>query len=440
MPGASPHRVRSISHRLSYAFIGVVALLLLGFAVVAGFVSSARISADLERRADHASQLAAISLPIALWKGDILVLDDIVKAMMSDEAIVYVIVLDQQIVVLRDARKQYEDKDYAYFINSPQFIVEERQLYYSGIGHRNKLVGAIKFVVSREGVRKEVISNILSIIALTISVIVAISLTSIFITRRYISRPLSNLQNSAALIAAGDLQAPIDKSSRDEIGSLAQDLDAMRGSIKGARENLEHKVEARTRDLTAALEQQTAASEVLGMISSSPTDVQPVFDMISESASRVCSAPDAQIFQINGDQLRLVAKHGPIKMWSIGDERPVNRNWVTGRAVVDRQTIHVDDLSTAEIEFPEGAAYAKQYGHRTTIATPLLREGIPIGAILMRRTEVRPFTPKQIELLKTCETHRISRFQSGGRVENGLNGKSILHRFPTVTSEKRHPE
>jgi HAMP domain-containing protein len=206
-PLEHPHKVRSISRRFSYAFIGVVTLLLLGFAVVAGFVSSARINADLERRADNASQLAAISLPIALWKGDILVLDDIVKAMMSDEAIVYVIVLDQQIVVLRDARKQYEDKDYAYFISSSQFIVEERQLYYTDIGHRNEFVGAIKFVVSREGVRKEVISNILSIIALTISVIAAISLTSIFITRRYISRPLSNLRNSAALIAAGDLQS-----------------------------------------------------------------------------------------------------------------------------------------------------------------------------------------------------------------------------------------
>jgi two-component system, NtrC family, sensor kinase len=67
--------------------------------------------------------------------------------------------------------------------------------------------------------------------------------------------------------------------------------------------------------------------------------------------------------------------------------------------VVDRITVHVPDLQAAESVFPEGAACAKQYGHRTTLATPLLREGTPIGAILIRRMEVRPLTDKQIALL-----------------------------------------
>ncbi|MFQ5938194.1 MAG: GAF domain-containing protein, partial [Acidiferrobacterales bacterium] len=169
-----------------------------------------------------------------------------------------------------------------------------------------------------------------------------------------------------------------------------------------ANVRLFQELEARNRDVTESLEQQTATSEVLRVISSSPTDTQPVFDMIAESAAHLCSASDAHIFQTSGDKLRLVAKHeGPIPIWSIGDERPINRNWVTGRAIVDRQTIHIEDLSTAETEFPEGAAYARQYGHKTTLATPLLREGTPIGAILIRSQEVRPFTPKQIELLKT---------------------------------------
>ncbi|MDX1486684.1 MAG: GAF domain-containing protein, partial [Acidiferrobacterales bacterium] len=160
-------------------------------------------------------------------------------------------------------------------------------------------------------------------------------------------------------------------------------------------------LETRNKEVTEALEQQTTTSEVLRVISSSPTDVQPVFDMIAESAARLCGASDAQIFQTSGDDLQLVAKYGPIPMWSIGDIRPVNRNWVTGRAVVDRQTIHVEDLSVAESDFPEGAAYSRQYGHRTTLVTPLLRKDVPIGAILIRRKEVRPFAPKQVELLKT---------------------------------------
>src|SRR6516225_6046822 len=85
----------------------------------------------------------------------------------------------------------------------------------------------------------------------------------------------------------------------------------------------------------------------------------------------------------------------------------INRGWVTGRAVVDRTTVQVLDLLAAESEFPEGAASARQYGHRTTLATPLLREGNPIGAILIRRMDVRPFTDKQIALLQNFAAQAV---------------------------------
>ena len=80
---------------------------------------------------------------------------------------------------------------------------------------------------------------------------------------------------------------------------------------------------------------------------------------------------------------------------------PVNRGRVTGRAVFERRTIHVHDLAAEEDDFPEGSRDARRDGHRTTLATPLLREGAPIGAILIRRMEVRPFSEKQIALLGT---------------------------------------
>jgi signal transduction histidine kinase len=81
---------------------------------------------------------------------------------------------------------------------------------------------------------------------------------------------------------------------------------------------------------------------------------------------------------------------------------PISRGWVTGRAVVDRQTTHVHDLAAeSETEFPVGKIHQKQGGHRTTLATPLLREGVAIGAILIRRMEVRPFSEAQIALLQT---------------------------------------
>jgi two-component system, NtrC family, sensor kinase len=93
--------------------------------------------------------------------------------------------------------------------------------------------------------------------------------------------------------------------------------------------------------------------------------------------------------------------------WEIGSTRAINRDWVTGRAVVDRKTVHVRDLQAAQSEFPEGAAYAKQYGHRTTLATPLLREGNPIGAFLIRRNYVKPFTNEQIELVQNFAAQAV---------------------------------
>jgi GAF domain-containing protein/CheY-like chemotaxis protein len=161
------------------------------------------------------------------------------------------------------------------------------------------------------------------------------------------------------------------------------------------------------RDLTESLEQQAATGEILRVISESPTDVQPVLEAVVERAARLCNVPDAEIFQVDGEALRLVAKIGPHPFWSIGETAPINRNWVTGRSVVDRTLVHVHDLSASEAEFPEGAAYAKRYGHRTTLATPLLREGVPIGAILIRGMELRPFTDKQIALLQTFAAQAV---------------------------------
>src|SRR5947199_5656601 len=150
---------------------------------------------------------------------------------------------------------------------------------------------------------------------------------------------------------------------------------------------LERQLEVRTRELAEtrkalaeALEQQTATSEILRVISSSPKEIQPVLDAVGENAARLCDANNAVIFRLEDDLLRQVASYGGLATTSHPAEGlPVNRGRVTGRAVVERRTIHIHDLAAEDDDFPEGSRDARRDGHRTTLATPLLREGSPIG-------------------------------------------------------------
>jgi two-component system, NtrC family, sensor kinase len=190
------------------------------------------------------------------------------------------------------------------------------------------------------------------------------------------------------------------KSVAEQAHTMAELRQQLAESLQ--RENATAKeLEECKRQRAEDLEQKTAMSEILRIIASSPTDLQPVLDAIAESAARLCSAKDAAIRLIEGNVLRLAAHKGPIPFFA-ASEIPINRGSVTGRAVVDGQLIQVEDLlSVGATEFPEVRASAEREGDRTLLAVPLMREGVAIGAILIRRTTVDPFTDNQIALLKT---------------------------------------
>ncbi|WP_156435862.1 GAF domain-containing protein [Bradyrhizobium lablabi] len=161
-----------------------------------------------------------------------------------------------------------------------------------------------------------------------------------------------------------------------------------------------NEVHQRTEDLSEALQQQTATGEVLKVIASSPTDVNPALQAIVESACTFCNAYDAGVLLKIGDNLHFSAHHGPIRTGQ--EPRPINRDWVVGRSVIDKAPVQVSDFQALEAaEFPEGQRQSREQGHRCTLSVPLLREGEAIGAIALRRLEPLAFSDKQIALLQT---------------------------------------
>jgi GAF domain-containing protein len=164
-------------------------------------------------------------------------------------------------------------------------------------------------------------------------------------------------------------------------------------------------LEARNSELTESLEQQTATGEILRVISSSPTDIQPVLDAVVENAARFCGAYDASIFSLEGDNLRVAAHHGPIPAPVV--LIPVVRGSVGGRCALERRPVHVVDLQAESEEYPEGSAFARETGHRATLSVPLLREGEVTGVIQLRRLEADPFTDRQIALLRTFSDQAV---------------------------------
>lgn len=166
-------------------------------------------------------------------------------------------------------------------------------------------------------------------------------------------------------------------------------------------ETLLNDIDKKAHELSEVIQQKRAISDILSTISNSPTSLHSLLETVAENAARLCEASDSAILQVEGDKLRLVAKFGSTQLWPVGTTRDLSREWVTGRAVLDLTPIHVLDLQAETSEFPEGAEIARRCGHRTVFVVPLLREGLVLGAILIRRFEVDPVTEKQMELLKT---------------------------------------
>ena len=152
------------------------------------------------------------------------------------------------------------------------------------------------------------------------------------------------------------------------------------------------------RERDEGLEQQRAISDILRVISNSPNDVQPVLDSVAEHTAPICEAQVVDIAIVNNEVFLIAASFGELGRLSCGESLPLDRSSVTGRSICDLQPVHVTDAQNAGDEFPLGRELAIKFGHRTMLSVPLIREGRALGAILVRRTDVRSFEQKRIAL------------------------------------------
>ena len=242
-------------------------------------------------------------------------------------------------------------------------------------------------------------TGLLIVLGMALSVV-----ASLFLARRMV-RPIRALQAGAERVGAGELGERIDVRTGDELQALADQFNSMAARLQESYANLEQKVEARTRDLTEALETQTATAQILRVISSSPTDLQPIFDAITESAVRLCGGSQGAALRVEGGLVQHVGAFGQ-NAAALAD---IRRHYPRGldddgpalRAIRERRVVQVHDLET-EADVPSWVREAaRRHGVRSGLWVPMLRGDEAIGALLVTRPESGPFPDKQVELLRT---------------------------------------
>jgi signal transduction histidine kinase/HAMP domain-containing protein len=239
------------------------------------------------------------------------------------------------------------------------------------------------------------------------------ALAGIFLARRMVV-PIQALRTGAARIGGGDLAQRISIKSGDELEALADQFNDMAGRLQDSYSDLEKKVEVRTHELSEALEQQTATSEVLRVISSSHGNLEPIFNAMLANATRICDAAYGNLFLRDGSKFRAVAVHSKEKYADLRQNPDIDLREhpkiPLARLANTGEVIHYPDLRTDEsylAKDPRIVELVDVAGARTLMAVPMLKEGAIIGAINVYRQEVRPFSNKQIELMQNFAAQAV---------------------------------
>ena len=420
-------KVYSISHRFSYALIGVITLILIVFAAVVIFVDINKLENELETRLHNAIEFAQSSLATPLWNLDNAVVNDFVEALFLDESIVYTKISWKNQTITEKQRTGFQlpeivPKMPSTLLKEADFIAKSSDIHF-----RENKVATILIIMSRENVRKKARFQVYGVITLSILIVLAIWLTSIFITQKYISFPLSKLQESASSIANGDLDTIVDKSSSDEIGLLAEHLDIMRGSIKQLiaklkeskekledySRTLEQKVELRTQELARSVEELKALGDVVQTVNST-LDLETVLTSIVRHAVQLSKADAGTIYEFDETEQVFI----PRINFGVSEEfiqamrdskQRVGAKTVLGQSAEKRLPEQIPDLMNVP-NYP--ISYMRQTGFRALLAVPLLRKDRHIGGLVVRRKQAGEFSSAAVGLLQTFADQSVIAIQN----------------------------
>src|ERR1700704_6376872 len=232
-------------------------------------------------------------------------------------------------------------------------------------------------------------------------------LAGVFLGRRMVG-PIRALSAGAERIGGGDFAQRISIRTGDELEGLANQFNDMGARLQESYADLENKVEQRTAELSESLQFQTATSEVLKVISSSPDSLQPVLDGIVSTARELCGTDTSTIFLLSEGKFKIAAASGALPAYiAFLRSNPISPDQAgssTARAAREKRTIHVPDIS-ADPEFGQGPMAIGD--RRALLSVPLIREDQAIGVITMRQSHLTPFTKRQIEVVETFADQAI---------------------------------
>ena len=420
-------KVSSISRHFSFTLIGVITVILIFFATAVILFDIDRIENELETRLDNAIKLSQNSLPIPLWNLDYMVVNDFVEALFLDDSIVYSKISWKDQTISEKHRKGFLFKEIGLdtrqtLVQKPEYIAKSSDIYF-----KENMIATILIVMSRESVKKQVLLQIYGVVSLLVLIIAAVWLTSIFITKRYISFPLLKLQKAASAIAQGNLDTYVEKSSRDEIGMLARHLDVMRGSIKELfaelseskekleehSRTLEQQVVLRTQELARSVDELKALGEISQVVNST-LNLETVLTRIVRHAVQLSKTDAGTIYEFDeemqvfvprinfGVSAEFIAALRESKL-RIGDQT------VIGQATVKHAPEQVADLADIS-DYP--LPYIQQAGYRALLALPLLRENRLIGGLVVRRKAPGKFPAPIVDLLQTFAAQSVLAIQN----------------------------